>query len=63
VSDSDSDEIINDVAAESTSIPFPPTKYRRDIMTYRSLIDKLDPDSSDFYFNERVRHHILLLPE
>jgi hypothetical protein len=60
VSDSDSDEVNNDAAVEATPIPFPPTKYRRDIMTYRSLIDKLDPDSSDFYFNKRVRCHIAI---
>jgi hypothetical protein len=37
---------------------FPPSKYRRDIMTYRYPIDVLSPDTDDFFFNEHVRFHV-----
>lgn len=43
----------------SATVSFPPNRYRRDIMTYRSPLDTLHPDCEDFYFNFHVRHHIV----
>ena len=40
---------------------FPPSKYRRDIMTYRYPIDlheSLSDSGGDFYNNREIRHHI-----
>ena len=43
--------------SNNSNVTFPPCRYRRDIMTYCNPIDNLDPDASDFYFNEIIRHH------
>ena len=47
---------------ESSSVKadhvFPPSRYRRDIMTYRYPIDDLELSGGNFYFNRGVRHHV-----
>jgi hypothetical protein len=52
-------DINNDLAHNvPSSVSSPLNKYRMDIMTYRYPIDNMSPDSSEFYFNQRVRGHI-----
>ena len=48
------------IGPETNWVNFPLSRHRRDILTYRMSVDKdmLSQDSSSFYFNERVRHHV-----
>lgn len=53
----DSSNVVNE---NSTSVTFPPNRYRSDILTYRKPIDDLDANSTNFYQNEKARDHVAI---
>ena len=50
--------LTDDAILPSPQVQFPLSKARRDIMTYRFPLDNLTSNSTDFFKNERMRHHV-----